>query len=116
MEPLSRRGAGFDPSHPFADREALQLLLDRLEAIEYKLYGKIPIKFHRGQPTEYEFDLNLGVVHVTEQDCQRLSAILAEANRAWGTEMTYCLYPSREVAREIILNLRGSPLAPAEID
>jgi len=60
----------FDPLEPFENKELLRNVLDRLEQFEYKLYGRIPLKFHRGEPTRYEFDLNLGVVHITEQDCQ----------------------------------------------
>ncbi len=30
--------------------------------------------------------------------------------------MTYCVYPSKERNREMMLNARGSPMAPAEVD
>ena len=106
----------FDPLEPFENKELLRHLQDRLEQFEYKLYGRIPLNFHRGEPTRYEFDLNLGVVHITEQDCQGLSEIFASVNRAWRTQMTFCIYPSKERARDMILNVRGSPKAPAEID
>src|SRR5256885_504957 len=62
------------------------------------------------------FVVNLGVVHITEQDCQGLSEIFASVNRAWRTQMTFCIYPSKEKARDMVLNVRGSPKAPAEID
>jgi hypothetical protein len=105
-----------DPMEPFADETLLKELVGELSKFEYKLYGSIPIAFHRGNPTKYEFDLNLGVIHFTEQDFRGLSETLARMNGKWGTEMTYCIYPSREKARDMILNVRGSPLAPAEID
>lgn len=106
----------FDPFAPFASRPVLDGLLQDLAAFRWKLYGPIPIRFHRGEPTPYEFDLNLGVVHVTEQDAAGLSKIFRAANAQWKTRMTYCFYPSKETAREIILNVRGSPRAPSEKD
>lgn len=30
--------------------------------------------------------------------------------------MTFCVYPSKQKPRDLILNVRGSPKAPAEID
>lgn len=101
---------------PFATRPVLTAVMEALGGFEYKLYGKIPVKLHRGEPTEYEFDLNLGVIHFTEMDFQGLSEIFARLNKSWGTEMTFCLYPSKERNREMILNVRGSPMAPSEID
>ena len=101
---------------PFADPALLAEVVGELSKFEYKLYGAIPIRFHRGEATKYEFDLNLGVVHFTEQDCKGLSEIFARTNAKWGTEMTYCIYPSKERTRDMILNVRGSPMAPAEID
>lgn len=109
-------GDAFDPLEPFANRTLLDALVADLGAFRWKLYGTLPIRYHRGEPTKYEFDLNLGVVHVTEQDAHGLSEIFHRYNEDWGTRMTYCLYPSKETAREIILNVRGSPRAPAEVD
>ena len=106
----------FDPLEPFENKQLLRNLLDRLEQFDYKLYGRITLKFHRGEPTRYEYDLNLGVVHITEQDCQGLSEIFAAVNNEWRTRMTFCIYPSKEKARDMVLNVRGSPKAPAEID
>lgn len=106
----------FDPLEPFENEELLRHVLDLLERFEYKLYGQIPLRFYRGGPTHYEFDLNLGVVHITEQDCTGLSEMFAALNKAWRTQMTFCIYPSKEKARDMILNVRGSPKAPAEID
>src|SRR2546427_438371 len=80
------------------------------------LGGPIPLRFHRGEPTKYEFDLNLGVVHITEQDCNGISEIFAAINKSWQTQVTFCIYPSKDRARDMILNVRGSPKAPAEID
>ena len=112
----SSTAAPFDPMEPFAREDILREIVDELEKFDYKLYGPIPLRFHRGQPTKYEFDLNLGIVHFTEQDFEGLSAIVRRANVKWGTQMTFCVYPSKEKARDMILNLRGSPMAPAEID
>lgn len=106
----------FDPLEPFENKDLLRNLLDRLERFEFKLYGPIPLRFHRGEPTHFEFDLNLGLVHITEQDCNGLSEIFATLNKTWRTQMTFCIYPSKEKARDMILNVRGSPKAPAEID
>lgn len=106
----------FDPMEPFASETLLGEVVGELSRFEYKLYGRIPLRFHRGDPTKYEFDLNLGVVHFTEHDFQALSKLFSQINRKWNTGMTFCVYPSREQARDMILNVRGSPLAPAEID
>lgn len=106
----------FDPLHPFAGSDLLGETLAVLDGFEYKLYGRLPRRFYRGQPTEYEFDLNLGVIHFTEEDFQGLSRAFADLNRKWGTEMTFCVYPAKESNREMILNVRGSPMAPSEID
>ncbi len=106
----------FDPLEPFADKALLKETMDALSSFKYKLYGAIPLKLHRGDPTIYEFDLNLGVMHFTELDCKGLSAIFESLNKKWGTKMTYCIYPSKEKNREMILNVRGSPKAPSEID
>ena len=106
----------FDPMEPFADPEMLKETVTALGQVEWKLYGKIPIRMHRGEPTEYEFDLRLGTIHFTEQDFHELAGIFERLNRKWGTSMTFCVYPSKEAPREMILNVRGSPLAPAETD
>ena len=106
----------FDPMEPFSSPELLRETLSRLEAVEWKLYGRIPIRMHRGEPTKYEFDLNLGTIHLTEQDTTALSTLFRELNQKWGTEMTFCVYPSKEASRELVLNVRGSPMAPSEID
>jgi len=113
---MASAAAAFDPMEPFARDDVLRELLDELEKFDYKLYGQIPVRFHRGAPTKYEFDLNLGIVHFTEQDFAGLSAFFARINAKWGTQMTFCVYPSKEKARDMILNVRGSPMAPAEID
>ncbi len=106
----------FDPMRPFESSQCLEETLNALDAFEFKLYGRIPRKLHRGEPTAFEFDLNLGVIHFTEEDFRGLSEIFACLNRKWSTEMTFCLYPSKDRSREMILNVRGSPQAPSEID
>ena len=112
----SKPASPFDAMEPFAREDVLREVLGELEKFDYKLYGSIPLRFHRGPPTKYEFDLNLGVVHFTEQDFAGLSEFFRRINAKWGTQMTFCVYPSKEKARDMILNVRGSPLAPAEID
>jgi hypothetical protein len=106
----------FDAMEPFASAQMLSEVLEGLDRFEFKLYGRISRRFHRGEPTKYEFDLNLGVIHFTEQDFQGLSQFFDGINRKWGTQVTYCVYPSKERNREMILNVRGSPMAPSEID
>ena len=100
----------FDPLEPFAEKKLLEELMGELGRFKYKLFGQIPIKLHRGEPTVYEFDLNLGVIHFTEQDCKGLSEIFDRMNKKWGTKMTYCIYPSKEKNREMIPRLPQSPL------
>src|SRR3989442_12873403 len=107
---------GFDRLEPFENEQLLRDVLDALARFEYKLYGLIPLSFHRGEPTKYEFDLNLGVVHMTEQDCKGLSVIFAAINKSWRTRLTFCIYPSKDRARDMILNVRGCPNAPTQID
>ncbi len=114
-KPEAERGP-FDPLAPFANRVVLDEVVAALASFRWKLYGAIPLRLHRGEPTPYEFDLNLGVIHVTEQDAKGLSEIFRQVNDRWKTRMTYCIYPSKEKAREMILNVRGSPSAPSEID
>jgi hypothetical protein len=106
----------FDPMEPFRRPELLNEVMDGLDRFEFKLYGRIPRRLHRGKPTPYEFDLNLGVIHFTEEDFRNLSHFFEAVNQKWGTEMTFCIYPSKDRTREMILNVRGSPMAPAEID
>ncbi len=106
----------FDALEPFASEALLQEMLNELGKFRYKLYGPRPIVLHRGPPTKYEFDLNLGLIHFTEQDFKGLSEIFARLNQKWGTRMTFCVYPSKEKPRDMILNVRGSPRAPSEID
>src|SRR5438093_11003212 len=93
----------FDPLEPFENKELLRNVLDRLEQFEYKLYGRIPLKFHRGEPTRYEFDLNLGVVHITEQDCQGLSEIFAAFNHKWRTASMVLILTSHENASIMVV-------------
>jgi len=108
--------AKFDPLEPFASKTLLKEVLGSLKKVEYKLYGKIPLRLHRGNPTKYEFDVNLGAVHLTEQDFRRLSELFATVNKKWGTDMTFCVYSPKKSARAMVLNVRGSPKAPSEID
>lgn len=114
-----RRGSPmpeFDAFKPFASETLLKQVVDELAKSEYKLYGPRPVVFHRGRPNKHAFDLNLGVVHFTEQDFRGLSEIFVRINGERGTRMTFCVYPSKQTPRDLILNVRGSPKAPAEID
>ena len=107
---------GFDPMEPFASKKFLNEVLGEMKKFRYKLFGQIPVRFHRGKPTKYEFDLALGVIHFTEQDFKGLSAIFERINKKWKTQMTFCIYPSKTLYRNIVINVRGSPKAPSEID
>lgn len=113
---MSPPNSGFDASEPFANPVLLKETMDALGGVEFKLFGKRPLDLYGGAPTKYEFDWNLGLIHVTEQDFRALAEVFRLLNEKWGTEMTFCLYPSKERPRDIILNVRGSPLAPSEID
>src|SRR2546422_594491 len=57
----SSTAAPFDPMEPFARDDVLREVLDGLKTFDYKLYGPSPLRFHRAQPTKYEFDLKPGV-------------------------------------------------------
>lgn len=114
-----RRGSPmpeFDAFEPFASETLPKQVVDELAKFEYKLYGPRPVVFRRGRPNKYAFDLNLGVVHFTEQDFRGLSEIFVRINGEWGTRMTFSVYPPKQKPRDLILNVRGSPKAPAEID
>ncbi len=105
----------FEPLEPFSNKIMFNELLNELKEFKFKLYGKREIKFYRGKETKYEFDWNLGVIHFTELDFRGLSEIFEKINKKWGTKITYCIYPSKEGDRNIIMNVR-SPKAPFEID
>ena len=104
----------FDSLEPFADKKCLKDMTEALKNFEYKLYGKMPLKFYRGKPTKYEFDIDLGVFHFTEKDFKGLSDIFSKVNKKWGTEMTFCVYPKKE-SRGMVINIRGSPKAPSDL-
>ncbi len=104
----------FDPLEPFASKSMFGELIGELRAFEFKLYRRIPLKFYRGKKSKLEFDLNLGVIHFTEEDFMGLSEIFKRINKKWGTDITYCIYPAKDT-RSIIMNVR-SPKAPSEID
>lgn len=54
-------------------------------------------------------------MHFTERDFSGLSSIFSRLNEKWGTEMTFCIYPSKKSNRDMIINVRGSPKAPSDI-
>lgn len=58
---------------PFGNAELLLAVLKDRDRFESKLYGRVPRRFYRGEPTKYEFDLNLGVIHFTEEEFRGLS-------------------------------------------
>ena len=105
----------FDALAPFANKKFLAEVLKEFEGFEYKLYGPKPIKLYRGKPTEFEFDLNLEMIHFTEKDFQGISEFVRKINDKWGTSITYCIYPAKERNRDMIINVR-SPKAPMETD
>ncbi len=103
----------FDPLAPFENKQLLDELLEKFKTFKYKLYGKREIKFYRGEPDKYEFDLNIGRVHFTELDFQGISKFIKETNDKWKTKITYCIYISKE--NELIINVR-SPKAPNDME
>ena len=105
----------FDPLEPFADSDVLRTVMDELAKFDYKLYGPISLRLYSGDPTPYEFDLNLGMIHFTEQDFRGLSSVFERFNERWKTKMTFCVYPAKESNRDMIINIRGSPKAPSDI-
>lgn len=105
---------GMEPSK-VTFKNSPQLLQDTIEQFKqfkYKLYGQREIKLYQGDPDEFEFDLNLGMVHFTEQDFQGISAFVAQLNATYGTKMTFCIYPALESNRDMIINVRlpGAPM------
>ena len=104
----------FDPLEPFKDKKLLKELLTELKNYEYKLYGKVPLKFYRGRPNKYDFDLDMGVFHFTEMDFKGLSRIFSAINRKWKTQMTFCIYPKKG-KRGLAINIRGSPKASSDL-
>ncbi len=109
------RKSAFDTLEPFANKKCLNEVISALKIFEYKLYKKVPLKFYRGKPTHYEFDLDLGVMHFTELDFSGLSFMFSKINQKWKTQMTFCVYPKKEY-RGIIMNIRGSPKAPSDLN
>src|SRR5437879_5320308 len=53
---------------------------------------------------------------VVQCRCQGLGEILPAVKKEARARMTVCIYTSNEKARDMVLNVRGSPKAPAEID
>jgi hypothetical protein len=97
------------------NKELLEETLKSFKNFEYKLFGKRKMDFYRGEPTEFEFDLNLGVIHFTELDCKGISSFIEKINKKYNVEITYCIYPAKEANRNMILNVR-LPGAPFELE
>lgn len=97
------------------NKELQDEVLEFFKNFEFKLFGKRGINLYRGQVDEYEFDLNLGVIHFTEMDCKGISAFIDGINKKYGVEITYCIYPAKEANRNMILNVR-LPDAPFELE
>jgi hypothetical protein len=99
----------------FNNKDLRDEALEFFKNFEFKLFGKRGLNFYRGQVDEFEFDLNLGVIHFTELDCKGISAFIENINKKYDTEMTYCIYPAKEKNRDMILNVR-LPGAPFELE
>lgn len=97
------------------NKELQDEILAGFKNFEYKLFGKRGLNFYRGQVDEFEFDLNLGVIHFTELDCKGISALIDGINKKYNVEITYCIYPAKEANRNMILNVR-LPGAPFELE
>lgn len=97
------------------NKELLDETLKSFKNFEYKLFGKRGLNFYKGQPDEFEFDLNLGVIHFTELDCKGISAFIENINKKYNVEITYCIYPAKEANRNMIINVR-LPGAPFTLD
>jgi hypothetical protein len=97
------------------NRELLNETLEKFKNFEFKLFGKRGVHFYKGEPTEFEFDLNLGVIHFTEMDCKGISAFIENINKKYNVEITYCIYPAKEANRNIIINVR-LPGAPFDLE
>jgi hypothetical protein len=99
----------------FNKKELLDEVLKHFKNFEFKLFGKRGLHFYKGDPTEFEFDLNLGVIHITEMDVKGISAFIEAINKKYTVEITYCIYPAKEANRNMIINVR-LPGAPFELD
>jgi len=97
-----------DPKKPFSNEEAYQEFLELFTNFEYKLYGKAD--FQVVEKDDVEFDLYGGEIHYTERDMLAISKALRHLNIKWKTEITYCLFPSKNYPG-ILINVR-SPEAP----
>ena len=62
------------------NKELLNETLESFKNFEYKLFGKRKLDLYRGAPTEFEFDLNLGVIHFTELDFRGISSFIEKIN------------------------------------
>ena len=104
----------FDPDYPFKNKKFFGEVIGELRDFKFKLYGKREANLTE-EPSETEFDINLGPMHFTEQDFLGLSKIFKKINKKWKTELTYCVFTSDKTGREILLNVR-SPKAPKGLD
>lgn len=98
------KGNKFDPLKPFAEKQCFEDFLNVFKDLNFKLYGKI--NFEIISPDELDFDLYGGEVHYTEQDLKKITAQFADLNKKWGTEITYCLFPSSKKPG-IFINVRS---------
>ncbi len=98
---------------PFANKKFLGFLLKEFAKTKLKLYGKIKYKLIFSDATE--IDMDLGKIHVTEQDLKKLSALMDKTNKKFRTGIMYCLYHSDQFQGHMLLNLRG-PNAPKLLD
>lgn len=99
----------------FSNKELQEETLNFFKNFEFKLFGKRELKFYKGKVDEFEFDLNLGVIHFTETDCKAISSFIEEVNHKYGIKLTYCIYPAKESNRNMIINVR-LPDAPFNLE
>lgn len=109
---MVKKSKTFDPLAPFADARCYKDFLGAFKAFQFKLYGKL--RFKIVSKSKYEFDLNAGEIHYTEQDFKGLSVLVDKLNKRWGTKITYCLFPSKKHPKNILINVR-SPKAPTTL-
>lgn len=98
-----------DVGEPFTDETFFKEVIDGVHSIDFKLYGKVDSKLIAHDPPEIDF--NLGEMHMTEVDLKKMSTLMDQINKKYGTEITYCLYHSSNLPGKMLLNIR-SPAAP----
>ncbi len=98
----------FDKQKPFSNEKFFNAVLEAVK-FPFKLYGVIPFKLI--YQDENEIDLNMGEIHITEMDLNKISGLFAKINKKFSTQITYCIYHSTQFTGDMLLNIRG-PNAP----